>query len=80
VNEGLFLGLAIGGLIWLVMWRAGVRPRPWREILVYEALGLALWLVFKASGAFDPGTSIFLGFVTAAIVLTLWTRLAKRPT
>jgi len=82
VNEGLVLGLAIGGLIWLAMWpRAGVRPRliPSRESLAFVALGIALWLVLRQSGVFDPSTSVAVGFIAAGIVLSLWRRFAHRP-
>jgi hypothetical protein len=82
VNEGLLLGLAIAGLIWLAMWpRPGVRPRaiPSRESLAFVALGIALWLVLRQSGVLDPSTSVFVGFVAAAIVLGLWRRFAHRP-
>jgi hypothetical protein len=79
VYEGLFLGLAIVGLFWLVMWSAGVRPRltPSRESLAFVALGLALWLVLRASAVFDPSTSVIVGFVAAAIVLGVWRRFAR---
>ena len=79
MTDTLLLGLAFAGLIGFVMWRAGVRPPPWREILAYEALGLALWIILRTSRVFDPGTSAFVGFVAAAIVLELWRRLAHRP-
>jgi len=82
VNEGLLLGLAIGGLIWLAMWpRAGVRPRPIpsRESLAFAALGIAFWLILRQSGVLDPSTSVVVGFVAAAIVLGVWRRFAHRP-
>ena len=79
MDDGVFIGLATGLLIWLVIWRAGVRPRPARESLAYVALGLALYLVFRQSGLFDPSTSIVAAFLAAAIVLGLWTRFRHRP-
>ena len=79
MGDGILAGLATGLLIWLVMWRAGVRPRPARESLAYVALGVALYLAFKQSRLFDPNTSIVVAFLAAAIVLALWTRFWHRP-
>lgn len=79
MNEGLLFGLVVAGILWLVMARAGVRPGPWREVLAFEVLGLVLWLVLRTSGVIDPSTSVFVGFVAAAIVVALWSRFARRP-
>jgi len=79
VLEGLLLGLAMGGLLWLAMWAAsGRRPAPSRESLAVVALGTGLWLVLRESGALDPNTSVVVGFLAAAIVLGLWRLLAHR--
>jgi len=79
VGDGVLIGLATGLLIWAAMWRAGVRPRPARESLAFVALGLALSLLLRVLGIFNPSTSVVVGFVAAAIALTLWTRFWRVP-
>jgi len=40
---------------------------------------LALYLVFRQSGLFAPSISLVVAFLTAAIVLGIWTRFWRRP-
>ena len=79
MDDGPLVGLALGFLVWLVIWRAGIRPRPARESLAFVALGLALSLLLRVLGIFNPSTSVVVGFVAAAIALTLWTRFWRVP-
>ena len=79
MGDGILAGLATGLLIWLVMWKAGIRPRPARESLAYVALAVAVYLALRESRLFDPSTSIVVAFLAAAIVLALWTRFWHRP-
>src|SRR5205814_5070504 len=58
VGDGVLIGLATGLLIWVAMWRAGVRPRPARESLAFVALGLALSLLLRVLGIFKPITTV----------------------
>ena len=78
MDDGLVIGLVLLGLFLLVLWRSGVRMRPWPEFLGSVALGITIWLVLRAAGV-EPGMSVFLGFVAATILVEVWKRFRHRP-
>jgi hypothetical protein len=46
---------------------------------VFVALGFAVSLLLRVLGVFNASTSVVVGFVAAAIALTLWTRFWRVP-
>jgi hypothetical protein len=75
--ETAIYGLIFGLAIWLVAWRLGVRPSPWREALAGILLYVAISLPLLAGGV---GTeSITIAVIGSALFIGAWKRLAHRP-
>jgi 4-amino-4-deoxy-L-arabinose transferase-like glycosyltransferase len=76
--ETIIYGAIVGALIWLVAWRLGVRPRPWREALASVLLYIAFSLGLKASGLFSTD-SITIAFIASMLLVAGWKRFAHMP-
>jgi len=81
VDDGLLLGLATGFLLYLLLLKAGVRlwPTPARGTIALFALAIALSLLLRVLGVFNPSTSVLGGFVAAGVALSLWTHFWRLP-
>jgi predicted membrane protein len=76
--ETFVYGLIFYAVLWLVMWRLGFRPRPWREAVVWFLLYVALMLAIKASGLVGGTESITIAFLAASLLVWAWNRFAHR--
>lgn len=76
--ETFIFGLVFGSVIWLIAWRLGMRPRPWREAVATTLLYVALWLALKLSGVVGGTDSITIAFVAATVLVGAWNRFAHR--
>ena len=75
MDDGLLLGLASAFLVYLLVLKAGVRlgPTPARGSIAFFALAIALSLLLRVLGVFNPSTSVLAGFIAAGVALSLWT-------
>jgi uncharacterized membrane protein len=70
-------GLIFGLVIWLVAWRLGVRPSPWRDAIAGTLIYVAISLPLLAAGV---GTeSITIAVIGSALLIGAWKRFAHRP-
>jgi uncharacterized membrane protein len=75
--ETAIYALIFGLVIWLVAWRLGVRPSPWREALAGTLLYVAISLPLLAARV---GTeSITIAVIGSALLIGAWKRFAHRP-
>jgi hypothetical protein len=76
--ESVVLGVIFAIVIWFVMWRLGVRPRPWRETLASVLLYVALSLALKAFGLWGT-ESITIAFIASMLLVGAWKRIVHQP-
>ena len=61
--------------VWLVAWRLGARPGPWRETVAGTLLYVALSLSLMATGV-GSTESITIAVIGAALLIAAWKRFA----